>query len=88
MREYKYTDQLLMKYRIKVDAIVRRMHVRKVHSSGTVKLDQLHLRLLTLLIKHKYKESKVNQNTVNNIANITGRKWWFSLDLSALIHHK
>ena len=60
----------------------------KVHSSRTVKLDQLHLRLSIIIIKHKDKENKVKHKTQTNLANITGRKQRFYLDISYLTQQK
>ena len=51
-------------------------------------MPQLQLCLVNILIKSKYKGSKVNHKTVTKLANIAVKKWWFYLDLSDLIHQR
>ena len=60
----------------------------KIYSLITVKVAQLSLRLVIILLELKYKEINMKNKRVINISHITRRKWWFSLNLLALIHLK
>ena len=56
-----------------------------VQSSRMVKLSQLRLSLSNLLIQRKEGNIRVRWKTVTRLANITGRTWWFTLNLTSLI---
>ena len=61
------------------------MHI--VHSSRTVKLDQLRIRIETIVINRKYRDRRVKIKTVTNLENLTGRRWCLKLDIGTLIPH-
>ena len=59
-----------------------------MHSSRIVKLYQLCIRLATLLIQRKDIDIIFKLKTVTKLENLTGRRWWMTLDLGSLIHQK
>ena len=79
---------LLIIARKKSNASVRHLHMINVHSSRTVKLDQIHIRLANILIQRKDRDIRVRTKTATNLANLTGRRWWITLDLGTLTRQK
>ena len=88
IKGYEEMDRLLIIARTKANASVRHLHMINVHSSRTVKLYQLLIRLATLLIQMKDRDRRVKLKTVTNMKKLTGIRWWLTLDLGKLIHQK
>ena len=61
INEYEDIDELLIEASSKANSIIMRLHMRNAQSSRTVKLAQLRIRLTTILINRKDKESNVKQ---------------------------
>ena len=74
--------------RVKSNAFIRKLHMSGVLSSRIVKLSYLRVRLSNLLIQRKSGKSKFKWKTVTRLANITGRAWWFTLNIISLIRQK
>ena len=74
--------------RVKSNPSVRRLHMSNIQSSRTVKMYQLRLRLTSLIIQIKDKESKEKIKTINKLAEITSRRWWIPLDVNYILHKK
>ena len=85
---YNKMDRILVKARTKANTSVRRLHMRNVHSYRTVKLDQLRIRLATLIIHSKYRGRRLKLKTVINMDNLTGRRGWLTIDIGTLINKK
>ena len=62
--------------------------MRNVHSYRTMVLDQLRIRLTTLVIHSKYRYRRVKLKTVTIMVNLICRRWWITLYLGTLIHQK
>ena len=62
------------------------MHI--VHSSKTVKLDHLCIRLVTLIIHMKDRDIRVKLNKVTKFVNLTKSSLWLTLYIRTLIHKK
>ena len=77
-----------MKSRRLANEKFRRLHMSGVQLPISVKLTKPSLLLSTILIKRKEEDSKIEMKTVCNVAKITGRHLWISLDVTALIHQK
>ena len=73
IKEYEEIDRLLIIARKKANTSVQSLHMSNVHSSRTVKLDQIHIRLATLLIQRKDRDIRVNCKTVTELENLIGR---------------
>ena len=71
--------------RVKSNAFIRKLHMSGVLSSRIVKLSYLRVRLSNLLIQRKSGKSKFKWKTVTRLANITGRAWWFTLNITSII---
>ena len=53
-----------------------------------MKMDQLRIRLTTLLIKIKHRYKRVKLKKITNLDHLIERRWWLTLDLGTLIHQK
>ena len=88
MPEYEKIDPLLMKSRRLANSKVRRLHISGLQTYRVVKLAQLLLCLYNIIINRKKEESNIKLKTLCKLANITGRHWWITLDVTSLINRK
>ena len=69
-----------MAAREKSNDLTSRLHMSIVQSSHIIKMAQLRLCLENQSTKRKEPKRKIGLETVTKLANITGRRWWLSLE--------
>ena len=83
--EYEDIDNTIMKGRRMANEKCRRIYLSAVHTSKKIKNAQLRLRFVSLLLESRKPGSKIKQKTTDKLAQITGRRWWITLEKNALI---
>ena len=88
IREYEEIDNLLISARREANTRVCRIHIPDVHSSQTIKMDQLRLRLANQLIKRRYSSKIIKLKMATNISYLNVSKCWIPPDTNSFILQK
>ena len=86
--EYERIYKIIVSSRLKAEKAVRKLHMSRVQSPRMIKLVQLRLILIIILIKIKYRTIRIKQKTLARMSYIIGQHWWFTLNISSLLHQK
>ena len=88
IKEYEDILRIIVMSRLKTNYSVCCLHMSNVQYSETVKTAELCLRLASIFIKIKDKESKIKLKNITKLADISGRIWWLPLDVDSLLQLK